>query len=650
MLTRLLRLACGCSADAAVSGLLTILGALMLAPPSAAQTCVGDCDDDGSVTINEIVLGVSIALGAQPLEGCLAFDRNGNHTVDVDELVAAVGVAQNGCPASPTSTAASTATATPSIPSSTSTLVPTPTSTVTASFGPTAMPTAVCAPAVATPQPSSPCVPTPGMFVDCFETSGLRGGTFDVGENGAAVADVDGDGFPDVFFWNTSGGARLFRNRGHDMQFDPVADSALVWDGATTVVAAAFGDLDNDGKPDLVVAVDGTDAAYHCGEAPLNAVRVYHNLGQDQFEEVTDAWGFATVGTEPGDKPVRVGFSLVDLNLDGRLDLLEYGRGLALRPLAFLSQPDGTTWQEAGRDIFGDARGLTFTVLFTDANHDQLLDAFIVNDYEETAPSKYYQRVDRSLSYADRALAPIFGAVPHGSPMGAATADLDGDGELDLVVTDTGDQHAFSRGTDVADAWDVKQNPSRYGLPQNCWSVAVVDLENDGRPDLFFECAGFRIGWPDKAASFLLRNRGGTFEIASGLLPNEEGPTWDEGLAVADFDQDGRLDFLTGGEEHPPRLLWNQIPAAPALAIRLKGTHANAQGIGARVTVQSPGLPLQVRELFAGGTTWGSGDSQLLFGLGHAADAMVTVDWRPAGGTGVQTVILPPGTWMIEEQ
>ena len=121
-------------------------------------------------------------------------------------------------------------------------------------------------------------------------------------------------------------------------------------------------------------------------------------------------------------------------------------------------------------------------------------------------------------------------------------------------------------------------------------------------------------------------------------------------MAVADFDQDGRLDFLTGGDDHPPRLLWNQVPAdGKFLAVRLKGRQVNAQGIGARIEVRAPGLPMQVREMFPGGATWGYGDSQLLFGIGEAIQATVTVDWRPAGGAAVQTVDLPPGTWEIAE-
>jgi hypothetical protein len=500
------------------------------------------------------------------------------------------------------------------------------------------------------PVASAPCPSVAGKFVDCFATSGFDAQHFTDGENGAAVADVDGDGFPDVFYWNTSDVGRLFRNLGEDMRFENITEAPLIWPDPVTAMAAAFGDLDNDGQPDLVVVVDNNLTAYQCRSPELlNTLHVYRNVGNGQFTEVTDAWGVAPVPAALGDKPVPLGLNLVDLNLDGRLDIVEHRQRTDLRPLVFLSQPDGLTWQEAGRDIFGDANGLTFTIFFTDANNDLLLDAFTVNDYHPFFPAKYFQRVDRSLTFEEAELLPTFGKVPHGSPMGAATADLNGDGSLDLIVSDTGDQHVFSLGVNVEDAWGVKQNPSRFGLPQNCWSPAVLDLENDGRPDLFFTCAGFRTGSPDKAVSFILRNQGGVFELAEGLLPDEDAPSWEEGLAVADFDQDGRIDFLTGGTQYAPRLLWNRVPAAQALAIRLRGTRVNAQGIGARVTVEVPGLPIQVREMFPGGATWGYSDSQLLFGIADATRVNVTVDWRPAGGEAVQTLEAAPGALLITE-
>jgi hypothetical protein len=623
-----------CAVERASRSLMLCL-VLLFAQPAVASPCVGDCDGNGSVSVGELVTGVDIALGLLPLQACPSFAIDGRG-VDIDALISAIGFALNGCPIAPTPSTAATPTAAP-------------TETAT-------QPASPCAGTpVAEPPASSACVPRPGAFTDCFSTSGLDLGDFADGQNGAAVADVDGDGFPDVFLWNTANGARLFRNLGHDMQFETRADSGLVWTGPTTVRVAAFGDLDNDGAPDLIAFVDKTDFASHCDPSPngmVSALRVFRNLGQGTFEDVTDAWGFAQMIGEDADKPYDPGLSLADLNLDGRLDVVEYRLGTDARPLVFLSQPDGTTWKEAGINVFGDAHGPTWSIFFTDANHDQLPDVFVLNDYWETAPSEYYVRVDRSLSYDRRYLPPVFDTAAYSSPMGAATADLNGDGELDMVVTDGGAQHVFSMSSDVAAAWGVAQDPSRFGLLQNCWSSAVLDFENDGRPDLFFSCAGFRNGGgdPSIAASFALRNGGGgTFTLADEVLPTPDLPTWDEGLAVADFDQDGRVDLLTGGNGAAPRLLWNQIPGGGAVAIRLKGKHVNAQGIGARVEVRAPGLPTQVREMFPGGATWGYSDAQLVFGLGQASQAHVTVDWRPAGGGAVQTLDVPPGAVVIEE-
>lgn len=91
---------------------------------AAAQpgSCAGDCGGDGRVTINELVIGVNIALGALPITECLAFDRNGNGQVTVEELIAGVSNALQGCGT------ASTPTRTPASPTRTPTRTPTMTS------------------------------------------------------------------------------------------------------------------------------------------------------------------------------------------------------------------------------------------------------------------------------------------------------------------------------------------------------------------------------------------------------------------------------------------------------------------------------------------------------------------------------------------
>ena len=63
--------------------------------PSAP--CPGDCDGDGEVSIDELIVSVEIALGLRPLGDCDSLDADGSGTIEIDELVAAVNAAVNGC-------------------------------------------------------------------------------------------------------------------------------------------------------------------------------------------------------------------------------------------------------------------------------------------------------------------------------------------------------------------------------------------------------------------------------------------------------------------------------------------------------------------------------------------------------------------------
>jgi hypothetical protein len=68
-------------------------------PTVDAPICVGDCNGDGEVTVNEVIVGINIALGQSDVSACPAFDADGSGTVTVDEIVRAVNNALNGCPA-----------------------------------------------------------------------------------------------------------------------------------------------------------------------------------------------------------------------------------------------------------------------------------------------------------------------------------------------------------------------------------------------------------------------------------------------------------------------------------------------------------------------------------------------------------------------
>ncbi|MDX2168469.1 MAG: hypothetical protein SF182_15450 [Deltaproteobacteria bacterium] len=107
---------------------LTAALALFASAGAAEAQCVGDCNGDGEVTINELIVGVNIALGSANVSACPSFDANGDGEVAINELIAAVNAALSGCPATPTAEATETATEPPP-PSPTDTATPLPTST-----------------------------------------------------------------------------------------------------------------------------------------------------------------------------------------------------------------------------------------------------------------------------------------------------------------------------------------------------------------------------------------------------------------------------------------------------------------------------------------------------------------------------------------
>ena len=79
----------------------TALGALclqLLVAAPASAVCVGDCNGDGMVAINELITGVNIALGSSAVTACPSFDTNSDGAVAINELIAAVNAALGGCP------------------------------------------------------------------------------------------------------------------------------------------------------------------------------------------------------------------------------------------------------------------------------------------------------------------------------------------------------------------------------------------------------------------------------------------------------------------------------------------------------------------------------------------------------------------------
>jgi len=82
-----------------VSAVLATLLVVSYSPATAQPFCVGDCNDDASVTVDELLTMVNVALGAGNVAACTEGDANSDSQITVDEILAAVNMALNSCPA-----------------------------------------------------------------------------------------------------------------------------------------------------------------------------------------------------------------------------------------------------------------------------------------------------------------------------------------------------------------------------------------------------------------------------------------------------------------------------------------------------------------------------------------------------------------------
>jgi hypothetical protein len=225
--------------------------------------------------------------------------------------------------------------------------------------------------------------------------------------------------------------------------------------------------------------------------------------------------------------------------------------------------------------------------------------------------------------------------------MGIAVGDYDTDGGLDLMKTH------FSEDTAA-----LYRNAGRLGFDDatlRCglgvetryvgWGNGIVDLDNDGLPDLFWvtgstfpEVEQKHPEFSHKTPRVLFRNLGGgRFEE----LLDAAGPAIAEahasrGVAFGDFDNDGDLDILIMNINEPPSLLRNDV-SGPAhwLKVKLVGTRSNRSAIGAVVTARYGGRR-QAQAVMASSGYLSCGDRRLHFGLGEVSTVDLEVIW-PSG-------------------
>jgi enediyne biosynthesis protein E4 len=538
--------------------------------------------------------------------------------------------------------------------------------------------------------------PFPARFTDVAAQAGLTeavvyGGVdaksfiVEVVGCGAAFIDFDNDGWLDLFLLSGTRlegappGAtnRLYKNN-RDGTFTDVTEKAgLVRSGWASAVTV--GDYDNDGFDDLFVTYYGQNV-------------LYHNNGNGTFTDVTERAGLQQQAVRFGS-----GCTWVDYDRDGHLDLfvatylnatletlpkrgenadcrwkgvpVNCGpRGLPHGSVQlFRNNGDGTFTDVSRSSGVAAASGAyPMTAVAADYDNDGWPDIYVACD---STPSWLF-RNQHNGTFREEALERGIALSEDGveqAGMGVAIGDYDLDGHVDIFKTH------FADDTNVLYRNDGKGNfddfTIRAGIAVETryvgWGAGMVDLDNDGYPDLFVvtgsvypEVERTLPAYPFRTPRLVFRNLGdGRFEeLIEEAGPGVVAAHTSRGCAFGDFDNDGDVDVLVVNMNEPPSLLRNDVTGSGHwLKVLLQGVQSNRSAIGARVIARYGGRA-QAQDVTAQASFYSASDRRLHFGLGAATAADLTIRW-PNGATenvpqvaGDQLVVIREGAGIVRRQ
>ncbi len=504
---------------------------------------------------------------------------------------------------------------------------------------------------------------------------------------GVALLDYDDDGDLDVYAvqgqmlgkaagTTPPGGEplrdRLFRNdlevaadgTRHLRFTDVTARSGLDVRGYGVGVAA--GDVDNDGRTDLLLT-------------RLDATVLLHNNGDGTFRDVS-----RSSGVDNGGWPASASF--LDYDRDGWLDLyianyLSYrvesdtdcfarsGAPAYCSPASYRGQGD-RLYRNRGNGTFEDVTlkarmggealpGLG--VVSADVNGDGWADIYVAND--GTANLLWINQ--RNGTFAETGFASGSALSGDGKPegsMGVDAGDVDNDGDEDLVMTHiAGEGHNLyvNDGTGLFEDRSTAAGIGPASLALTGFGAGLVDVDNDGWLDVLSVSGAIQMNetlvrqgdrFPLRQRMQLLRNAGGRFEdvsAAAGAVFASEAVG--RGAAFGDVDNDGDVDVVVATNNGPLRLLRNDRGQRQHwLGLRLVD-RSGRDALGARVEVTRQAAPSRlVRRVHADGSYASASDPRVLVGLAAVTEVpRVRVTW-PDGTT--QAVAVRIDAWQTVRQ
>ena len=419
----------------------------------------------------------------------------------------------------------------------------------------------------------------------------------------ATAVDYDGDGWPDIYVGNGGGHSDdpnfLYRNNG-DGTFARTNVVGVATDLGKTV-AAAWGDYNNDGFPDLVVA-----------NYPNEKNFLYRNNGDGQFTKITQG----PIVTDAGELG---GCVWGDYDRDGWLDLF-----------VAMDSGDHRLYHNNREGTFSRTDlptvGAGATPAWVDYDNDGFPDLFVPAWRGGGKNALYHNNGNGTFTRITNS--PL--ASEGGLSLSATWGDYDNDGFPDLFVANgryDGGQYRNLFYHNNGDGTFTKITTGAIATGDGDSSNgAWADVDNDGDLDLLV------MNLSGQSEFFYLNNGDGTFtKITQGNLVNSGGSG--NGAVFTDYDHDGFLDLFVANFNENNWLFRNKGNSNGWLTVKCVGTASNRSAIGAKVRAKATigGKTFwQLREI-SNGDGVGNGTLTAHFGLGDAAIIeTLRIEW-PSG-------------------